>query len=404
MFHNVREMSRLLEAAKRDQARSSDPYAPNRFYVDLYEAIQDPSQRPDLKEIGRASIRRIFEAVVPDGRAILESWRPGTPESAQALLEGPNSIQTTDFSNITGQLVFAAVLEAWEQPQFIGSELVTEKTTDMLDQELIPGISGLGDMAETFGVVDEGESYPLAGVSEEYITVPKKRKRGFIVPITKEAIIGDKTGLVIQRASAVSESLALNKEKRILHTILGLDTIYSRNGSVATATYADSGSAPHDFDNLNDNALNDETDIEVADQILNAIVDPNTGEPIVVSRPQLLVPQALRREAFRMLNATEVRETSGTTVTLAGKSLEQNIQMLTSPYVKVKTSSDTGWYYGDFKKAFAYYTVWPITTEQAPANSEAEFRNDIVSRFKVSEMGTTAVEEPRYVYKSTGTA
>ena len=34
---------------------------------------------------------------------------------------------------------------------------------------------------------------------------------------------------------------------------------------------------------------------------------------------------------------------------------------------------------------------WPITVTQAPSNSEAEFNQDIVLRFKASERGAAAV-------------
>ena len=38
---------------------------------------------------------------------------------------------------------------------------------------------------------------------------------------------------------------------------------------------------------------------------------------------------------------------------------------------------------------------WPITVVQAPTNSEAEFSQDIVVRFKASERGAAAIIEPR---------
>ena len=59
------------------------------------------------------------------------------------------------------------------------------------------------------------------------------------------------------------------------------------------------------------------------------------------------------------------------------------------------------WYAGDFRRAFAYMENWPITVTQAPENSEAEFNQDIVLRFKASERGAAAVIEPRAVVKST---
>ena len=62
------------------------------------------------------------------------------------------------------------------------------------------------------------------------------------------------------------------------------------------------------------------------------------------------------------------------------------------------------WFLGDFRKAFAYMENWPITVTQSPPNSEADFNQDIVIRFKASERGAAAVLNPRYVVKSTGTA
>ena len=60
------------------------------------------------------------------------------------------------------------------------------------------------------------------------------------------------------------------------------------------------------------------------------------------------------------------------------------------------------WFIGDFRRAFAYMENWPITVTQSPVNSEAEFNQDIVVRFKASERGAAAVINPRYVVKSTG--
>jgi hypothetical protein len=62
------------------------------------------------------------------------------------------------------------------------------------------------------------------------------------------------------------------------------------------------------------------------------------------------------------------------------------------------------WFIGDFRRAFAYMENWPITISVSPPGSEAEFSQDIVVRFKVSERGAAAVINPRYIVKSTGQA
>ena len=76
-------------------------------------------------------------------------------------------------------------------------------------------------------------------------------------------------------------------------------------------------------------------------------------------------------------------------------------KIVTSQLVKTVTSSPSTWFLGDFKGAFRYMEVSPITTAQAPVNNEMEFSNDIVARFKVSEWGVPAVFEPRKVVKNT---
>ena len=57
--------------------------------------------------------------------------------------------------------------------------------------------------------------YPNVGLGEDYIETPSTTKRGFIVPVTREAIFFDRTHLILQRAAEVGEVLGLNKEKRL---------------------------------------------------------------------------------------------------------------------------------------------------------------------------------------------
>ena len=65
------------------------------------------------------------------------------------------------------------------------------------------------------------------------------------------------------------------------------------------------------------------------------------------------------------------------------------------------TNPQAVWFLGDLQKAFAYMENWPITVSQSTLNSEAEFTQDIVVRFKASERGAAAVLNPRYVVMST---
>ena len=138
--------------------------------------------------------------------------------------------------------------------------------------------------------------------------------------------------------------------------------------------------------------------------------DPETGEPIVINARQIIVTSSLLYTARRIINATQVRGSSANLETLSpnplnnpnmGGATASDLQILTSPYVAARLSTDTDWFMGDFRKAFRYMEVWPLSTQQLPANSDWEFKQDIVRAWKVSEFGVPAVVEPRYVIKST---
>ena len=173
--------------------------------------------------------------------------------------------------------------------------------------------------------------------------------------------------------------------------------------TTAIATYGDN-SGSHNFDNFAaTNALVDWTDIENALLLFDGMTDPETGEPIAVMPRQLVVPSALLMTARRVVNATEIRfgdGASATTQTIAANPIG-SMEILSNPWVRARTSSTSTWFIGDFPRAFAYMENWPITSVQAPVNSEMEFTRDIVARFKVSERGAAAVIEPRYVVRCT---
>ena len=69
-----------------------------------------------------------------------------------------------------------------------------------LDGEKIPGVSRMADQIDDR---PPGMPYPHLGFGEDYIETPSTTKRGFIVPVTKEAIFFDRTHLVLTRAGEV---------------------------------------------------------------------------------------------------------------------------------------------------------------------------------------------------------
>ena len=136
------------------------------------------------------------------------------------------------------------------------------------------------------------------------------------------------------------------------------------------------------------------------------MTDPNTGEPIgIPASPIMLVPSALLRSAERIVSATEVttvdmRPNAGTIRTSGPNPYaSRRPKVLSNQYVKAATSSTTQWFYGDFKSALNYMSIWEIETVSASNNNEVEFTRDVWARFKAGYRGVCQVYEPRFHYE-----
>ncbi|MCC6125823.1 MAG: hypothetical protein IT426_12725 [Pirellulales bacterium] len=386
----------------RELKRMYDLSGPEKTVRHLQEALAAGDLTPE-----DFSLREVAEATLSGERVRQMDPRGG----GVALLESGSGVDATAFSNITGQIIRTKIMQAYRQEAFAVSKLVDTIPT-RLDGERIPGVGRLGDQAAE---VAPGMPYPHLGFGEDYIDTPQTAKHGFIVPVTKEAIFFDRTHLVLQRAAEVGEALGLHKEKRLIDLVVGAANNYKWKG-VNYDTYSATGSgAPPDgaWINQTDQELCDWTDVDAAEQLFADILDPNTGEPVLIQATTVLVTPAYRHAAHRVFNAAEITyETGGGNLATTAANPLGNYRVAESRlmYRRIVAAGETAaaakkwWFIGDFRKAFAYMENWPITVTQSPVGSEAEFNQDIVVRFKASERGAAAVINPRYVVKSTGTS
>jgi hypothetical protein len=384
----------------RELKRMYDANGPEKTVRHLQEALQAGELKPE-----DFSIRELAEVSLGAERVRQMDPRCG----GATLLEAGDGVDVTAFSNITGQVVQAKILDAYHQEAFVVSKLVDAIPT-RLDGERIPGI---GRISDEVAEVRPGMPYPSLGFGEDYIETPQTTKRGFIVPVTREAIFFDRTHLILQRAAEVGEVLGLNKEKRLIDLLIGSVNNYKWKGA-AYNTYGNTGTgvAPNgDWVNLMAEELVDWTDVDAAEQLFADILDPNTGEPVLIAATTVLVMPAYRHAAHRIFNAVEITYAAGggsTTTTAANPLGNYTVAESRLAYRRIIASgyeaadAKKWWFIGDFRKAFAYMENWPITVTQSPPNSEAEFNQDIVARFKASERGAAAVINPRYVVKSSG--
>ncbi len=384
----------------RELKRMVDKTGPRETAQHLGEALRQGDLKPE-----DFSIRELAEVTV--GPELVRRMDPR--HGGSDIMEAGDGVDMTAFSNIAAQVVQSKILDAYSQETFTVSKLVDTIPT-RLDGEKIPGV---GRLEDNIAEVAPGMPYPSLGFAEDYIETPQTTKRGFIVPVTKEAIFFDRTHLILQRAAEVGEVLGLNKEKRLLDMVVGTTNNYKWKGT-DYSTYSATGTGPApdgDWINQTDQELVDWTDVDAAEQLFANILDPNTDEPVLIHATTVLVMPAYRHAAHRVFNAAELTFTDGgaaTATTITNPLGNYRVAESRLAYRRIlatgqsEAAAKKWWFIGDFKKAFAYMENWPLTVAISPPNSEAEFNQDIVLRFKASERGAAAVINPRYIVKSTG--
>ncbi len=322
------------------------------------------------------------------------------------LLEAGDGVDVTAFLNITGQVIYSKIMEAYTQEAFVVSKLVDTIPT-RLDGEKIPGIARLSATRST--EVAPGMPYPQ----------PRLRRRLHRNSVDHEARLhraGDQGGDllrphvpgVVSGRPKSARCSGLNKEKRLLDLLIGATNNYKWRGT----TYNTYQTAAPWVNVKTSNELVDWTNVDAAEQLFADILDPNTGEPVLVEANTVLVMPAYRHAAHRVFNAAGDSSTSPPTSrpprwppirwATTRWSKAGWLTAASWPRARRPTTPRSGGSSAISSKAFAYMENWPITVTQSPQNSEADFNQDIVVRFKASERGAAAVINPRYVVKNTG--
>lgn len=368
------------------------------FDKHLSEAM-DPEQTPNGTLLAEDfSINEL--ARVCFGEQRMQDARAKT----KLLTEEGDGVDYTTFTNITGRIVSSKVMAAYQKETNALSQLISTESNVRIDNERLPGFTGLGDIADP---VHPGMPYKRAGYTEDYQDLPRGQKYGRIVPVTKEAIFFDRTGQILREAQKLGEALAYRKEREIAQVILGVTNNYNWAGTAYRTYYP--GAAGDPWDNIHSNILSDWTDVDRAERLFDQMTDPNTSQPIVIGGMTILVMPAKMATAQRILTASQVRHTEGAVVTLSanplgGYALGPKSRLLRAEAVATNDfgNPDELWWMGDFKKAFVYRENWPAMVTQAPTNSQDEWDRDIVAQYKGTERGVCAVLDPRYVVVSSG--
>jgi hypothetical protein len=384
-----------------------------RFLNDMSSAIEqgqiglDEKPNPDGSVPTQISIKRLHETMCGyELHSQLDPQRRGGYHPAQEAEGIPAMVG--DFYNIIGQLMYSQTIKKFRAPEFVLSKIIPDKRTPFPAGEIIPGTTGLSDHVL---VVNEAEDYPYTSPGEDRRLTPPTVKRGLIASATRETIFFDRTGMVAEDCGRVGTILGLNKEKRLWDLLLGVTNNYNWQGT-AYNTYQ---TATPYINAIGSNTLTTYESLNAMEVLWVNMSDPNTGEPIEVSgdTTYLFVVPALWPTAEVIRSGSLLHRG---VVTSAADTITSNVESpvpLRNPSFQIVSNAlmsrritagsllQTTWWYGQPQNAFAYHFNWDIEVTRAGSDHEANFNRDIILQVKGSERGVAAVEEPRYMLRST---
>jgi hypothetical protein len=372
------------------------------------------------------SIKELAEAFC--GRDWVERLNPQRGGQYQrSVMEGGagQGVDVSAFSDIIGQIFFTRILEGWRNATLVAEKIFDRQPTEFSGEKL-PWLSH---------VIQEGQPiqsnmpYPEANFGERWVQTPYTQKWGMIVSVTREMIFFDRTGQVTRAAYEVGKKLGYNKEKRCLVCFMGMTNTYSLNGTTYN-TYNVGPQSPPSYANAQASTpFVDYSSLQTPLTLFSQILDPDTLNPLdTPDCKDLFVLPARLLHARAVVKASEYWGTNPAfnsspaagepygnlqmhspnpwmdgalniiTSPIAYQLLTAGSQVYAPAWVNLTANqANEYWWVGDFKRAFNYMENWPITVVQAPPQSIREFEQDLVLRYKVSEMGTPAVIEPRYL-------
>jgi hypothetical protein len=373
----------------------------NRAFQDLNQGLAEGHIKPDefsLRDLATHLTLVNGQPLGYEGMRLLEH------RSDQVrLLESSGAVSTSAFRLVTHRIVDAAVIEGSRLPDTVVTPAIPvvsgRKRINEMPSPTLPLAEGkrISDIQET-------EEYPVVSIYGQRVRTLPARKKGFQIPITREAVLEDDTGALLDAARQCGSIIAREIEHLILDFITGAipNCVNERRSGdqsdQISNLFLDSGR----WANSAVNPLVDWNDIDDSEAQLTLNTMPDTDGNAVLLRRVMLVTEQRMSNAWRVMNSIETRSGSGN-ITVAGNPLQQkNITLLAAPHLRARhaaagLNADQSlgrWYYGDLAQAFRYYQLWPTETREDPQPADGVTR-DIWMRFQVSEMGVPVCIQPR---------
>ena len=152
-------------------------------------------------------------------RAELEKAGVGSRELFEAVGVGVDptaGLSINAFSGLTSGLIERKILDAFQNPVFIGDQLMPSEAMKASGQKFIQS-SPLGDRAARRNA---GEPHVRANTYGRFVRLPESYENALAIDVTAEAIFYSLDNSLMQVAASVGTELAYRREIEMLETII----------------------------------------------------------------------------------------------------------------------------------------------------------------------------------------
>lgn len=386
-----------------------------------------PVLKPNRVKSSEISLRNLAEAIMGHD-FVDEYYHPnsgynfglmGNPLSVRSVQEAaidPSAfVDINTFNLATAGLINAEIMDRFNQPEFIGRNLVTVKPTKMNGQKLV-AVARMPTVSKAAKGRLPGEGHAEIGFGQAFQTSPETVENALKCKVTREAVFFDYTDQVLEEAGMVGHELAYGQEKDIADTVLGVSNSYNRNGT-SYNTYQTASPWIND----QSNAFSDVVNIDNSRQLFIGMTDPESGKEILVQANDILCMPAMEIQFRAKLFAPTIQfgtqQSAGNFPTVwnnANNPIQsiQNYKLMTASAIWFNRATAADglnlsasnakqyWFNGDFAKAFWWFENWPMTPWMASADELTMKDQGLIAVYGANYRGVAYSREPRYCVRN----
>jgi hypothetical protein len=389
--------------------------------LNLKEAVQ--SQVADAGEVkaGVARFAKKFtEEVIRDRKIPATDFSIKEMFEATTLVEYPDldvndklkfseAVNGSQFPYLTKELIHREMIPTYEDGLQGADMLVTELDTKRYDEDNMVGTTAMSTMP----LVRPGQPYPSADFGEKYFTC-KITNHGQILDMSKELILSDQTGSIVDRANQAGMVMGQHRHQYIVETLIVAPRTAVEETTSTACTYKGTAITASNFFSNDHSAYDGQTNdnlaassaigtagMDTAMGLLLSMKDEK-GRVIAVTPKVLVCHPTKARTAWQLLMDSDLSTVDSANRGRNYYQQKYNIQVFQTPFVTQNSGLSSDWYVGDPKRALVWLWYQKPAVERQGANSDAAFERDVVLRFRMSYWGGCAYREVgRFMVKAT---